>query len=247
MSEESIEKKRFYLSLIAPGLFLGVIWTIYYAGWLFGEDYSSLGIYPLNIKGLLGIITSPLIHGSFEHIAGNSIPFLVLGTGLFYFYPKVAYRVFILIYVMTGLWVWFGGRPAYHIGASGIIYGMAFFLSVSGFMKKDIRLMAISLLVVFLYGSMIWGVFPFDPKISWESHLLGAIAGIILSIYYRNEGPPVVKPSWYSDEEEEDSLPDAETGQLPWTITSTDNNFPQTAADSKEKTNFEKTEQNPKL
>jgi len=88
---------------------------------------------------------------------------------------------------MTGIWVWFGGRPSYHIGASGIVYGLAGYIFTSGIILKNIRLLSISLLVVFLYGSMFWGIFPFDPKISWESHLLGLIAGIILAIYYKNE------------------------------------------------------------
>ncbi|NCO56464.1 MAG: rhomboid family intramembrane serine protease [Bacteroidetes bacterium CG_4_10_14_3_um_filter_31_20] len=183
----NFEKKKLFLSLFFPCIFVGLLWLIKIYEITLNEDFSSFGLYPLKLKGIIGIFSAPLIHGNIEHLYANTIPLLVLGTFLFYFYSKVSYKVFFLIYIMTGIWVWFGGRPSYHIGASGIVYGLAGYIFTSGIILKNIRLLSISLLVVFLYGSMFWGIFPFDPKISWESHLLGLIAGIILAIYYKNE------------------------------------------------------------
>ncbi|MBN2349975.1 MAG: rhomboid family intramembrane serine protease [Bacteroidales bacterium] len=198
------EKKRVYLSLVFPALFLVLIWIIYGIGIYLQTDLSFLGIFPLNVKSLPGILTSPFIHADIRHLVNNSVPVFVLSWGLFYFYNKIAYKVFFLIYFMTGLWVWFGARHAYHIGASGIIYGLGAFIFFSGIIRKNINLLAISLLVTFLYGSMVWGIFPYKQEISWESHLLGGIAGFILAIYFRNEGPASTIDKWKQQEPEED-------------------------------------------
>lgn len=199
----NFEKKKFLLSLFFPLLFVGLLWLIKISEIILNEDFSSFGLYPLQIKGLIGIITSPLIHGNLDHLIANSGPLLILGTALFYFYSKVSFKVIFLIYLMTGIWVWFGGRPSFHIGASGIVYGLAGFVFTSGIIIKNIRLLALSLLVVFLYGSMIWGIFPIDPKISYESHFLGLIAGVVLAFIYKNEGPQPELPEWINEEEDE--------------------------------------------
>jgi len=167
-------------------------------------DLDFLGIFPLKVKGLIGIVTAPLIHSDFEHLIANSIPILILGTGVFYFYNKVAYKVFFLSYLIANIWIWFGARQAYHIGASGLVYSFASFLFFSGVFGKNMKLMAISLLVVFLYGSMIWGVLPIQPQVSWESHLMGAIAGMVLAIYFRNYGPKRMVYSWELEEDDID-------------------------------------------
>jgi len=201
----SIEKKRFLLSLVFPVIFLIIIWFIKIIETSLHLDFAFLGIFPLKAKGLIGIITAPLVHADFGHLLSNSGPLLILGAGLFYLYNKIAFKVFFLIYIITNIWIWFGARYAYHIGASGLIYGMASFLFFSGIFSKNIRQIAISLLVVFLYGSMVWGIFPLQPKISWESHLMGAICGLVLAVYYRNYGPRPKKYSWeYEDEDEND-------------------------------------------
>jgi len=202
----NFEKKKFLLSLFFPFLFVMLLWIIKIWELTTCTDFSTFGIYPHKIKGLIGIITSPLIHGNIDHLFANTIPLLVLGTFLFYFYSKVSYKIFFLIYLMTGLWVWFGGRPSYHIGASGIIYGLAGFIFTCGILLRNVRLLAISLLVTFLYGSMFWGIFPIDPKISWESHLLGLIAGIILALIYKNESSFLIVPEVNDSEENEDEI-----------------------------------------
>ncbi len=202
--QELTEKRKFIHSLIFPSFFLLILWLIKIIEYEFELDLYYYGIYPLKLKGLIGILTSPLIHGSFNHLIDNSISLFILSVAVFYFYRPIPYKIFFLTYIITGIWVWFGGRPAYHIGASGIIYGLASFLFFSGIIRKDIRLMAISMLVVFLYGSLIWGIFPLRPSISWESHLWGAIAGVILSIIYRKYGPQRIKYDWENEPDEDD-------------------------------------------
>ena len=171
------EKKDLLKSLYFPSLFIIVMWTVWLAEIVFQVDLSFLGLYPLSAKGLVGIITAPLVHSGYEHLIANSIPMFVLGASLFYFYRQIAYKIFFLTYLITNIWVWFLARgEAYHIGASGVVYGLAAYLFTSGLIRKNPRLMAISLVIIFLYGSMIWGVFPdFFPEknISWESHLMG--------------------------------------------------------------------------
>ncbi len=200
------EKRKFIHSLVFPLFFLLIIWMIKLIEVSLDLNFATWGIYPLKLKGLKGIILSPLVHANFRHLLDNSLPLLILGVAIFYFYSKVAYRVFFLTYIMVGIWVWFGGREAYHIGASGLIYGFASFLFFSGILLGEVRLLAISLLVVFLYGSMVWGIFPIKKGISWESHMLGAIAGLILSFYYRNQGPQRIEYDW--EEEEDDNSKD---------------------------------------
>jgi membrane associated rhomboid family serine protease len=203
------EKRRFIHSLIFPVFFLFIIWFVKLAEFILDYDLSDFGIFPHKISGLMGILTSPLIHKDFNHLASNTVPFLTLAVGVFYFYNKIAYKIFFLLYFLSGIWVWFGGREAYHIGASGLIYGLSSFLFFSGIFKNDVRLLAISLLVVFLYGSMVWGVLPFDARISWESHLAGMTAGMVLAFYFRRQGPEKVRYDW--EDEQEDDPADEET------------------------------------
>jgi membrane associated rhomboid family serine protease len=172
------------------------------------DNFSKLGILPREVSGLLGIITSVFIHGDIGHIASNTLPLIVLGMMLFYFYKKIAKSSFIWIWLVSGIWLWIGGRnnvnyPTYHIGASTLIYGLATFLFFSGVFRKHLRLMVVSALVVFLYGSIMWGIFPLKTEISWEGHLFGALAGILVAFNYRKEGP---QPRAYVWEEEEEDL-----------------------------------------
>lgn len=174
-------------------------------------NLGFLGIMPLKVSGLVGILTAPLIHENYSHLAANSIPLLVLGISLFFFYNEIAYKVFFLIYIITNIWVWSFARDAYHIGASGVVYGLAAFLFVSGFLRRHSQLKAISFLVVFFYGGIVWGVFPHffpDKNISWESHLSGIISGVILAWFFRSEGPQRPIYDW---ENEEDNFTDEES------------------------------------
>ncbi|MBC8319643.1 MAG: rhomboid family intramembrane serine protease [Bacteroidetes bacterium] len=200
------EKKKLLYSISIPIGLLFIMWMVKLIEYGFNISLVNLGNYPLDTKGVVGIILMPFIHGSWGHLLANSAPFLVLSTGLFYFYRSISVKVLFGIWLLSGLWVWFGGRPSWHIGASGIIYGLSFFLFVSGLIRKDTRLAALALIVTFLYGSLIWGVFPdFFPKeknVSWEGHLGGAIAGLVLALYYRNSGPKRKQYSWEIEDEE---------------------------------------------
>lgn len=200
--EEHIEYRRLILSLIPPSIFLLLIWLVKIVEVIEGADWYHLGIFPGKISGLKGILFSPLIHSNFSHLVNNSVPFLVLLTAIFYFYQKVAWRVFFYSYLITGILVWTLARPSYHIGASGLVYSFAAFLFISGIIRRNINLMAISLLVIFLYGSMIWGIFPYLPDMSWESHLIGFTIGAVLAIIFRHEGPGPTK--FISDMEDDD-------------------------------------------
>jgi len=201
------EEKRMLHSLVLPALLVFLLWAVRIVQTIGGYDLAFLGIYPLKWQGLIGILTGPPVHAVYSPPASNSVPLIVLGSTLFYFYKDLAPKIFGWIWLITGFWVWIAARPAYHIGASGVVYGLATFIFLSGVLRKHTGLMAVALVVVFLYGSMVWGVFPdFFPErnISWESHLLGMVAGVILAVYYRKEGPQRRKYQWEIEEEEEE-------------------------------------------
>lgn len=202
--DKDTEKKIFKYSLLIPVLIVGLFWLVKVAENVLNLDLTSLGILPLTIKGLPGIILSPFIHGSYDHLLSNSVPFLILLFALLYFYRKLAYRIFFLIYILSGICVWLGGRESWHIGASGIVYGLASFLFFSGIFRKDANLLTIGIIVVFLYGSMFWGIFPIIPGISWESHLWGSASGLLLAYYYRRQGPARPVSSWENEPKEDD-------------------------------------------
>jgi membrane associated rhomboid family serine protease len=203
--EGEFYRKKFLLSMIIPGIFVFLMWLVKIVELLFGLDLSNLGIYPLTKRGLPGILFSPFIHADFGHLFNNTLPLFFLSIALFYFYSEVAFRVFFSTYFLTGLLVWVGGRAAWHIGASGLVYGLASFLFFSGIIRKYFRLIALSLLIVFLYGSMVWGIFPGVYKnVSWESHMLGFFSGAILAVWYKNEGPQRPVYEWMEKDDPED-------------------------------------------
>jgi len=181
------EKKHFIQSIYLPVLLVILFWISKLFEVVFEIDFGFLGVFPREVKGLPGILLSPFIHGDFNHLISNSLPFFILFTGLLYFYRKISIKVFLLIYILTGMCVWLGGRPVYHIGASGVVYGLASFIFFSGIYRKNRALLAISLLTIFLYGGMFWGLFPVKEGVSWESHLFGFITGLLIAIYYKNE------------------------------------------------------------
>jgi membrane associated rhomboid family serine protease len=200
-AEGSFYRRKLFLSLVIPVIFIALMILIKTIEILFEIDLSNLGIYPRTLKGIPGIFVSPLIHNDFTHLFNNAIPLLLLSVALFYFYSEVAVRVFSVTYLLTGLLVWLWGRTAWHIGASGLIYGFASFLFFSGLIRRYFRLIA--LLVVFLYGEMVWGLFPgIYKEISWESHMLGFISGILLAVWYRKEGPQRPVYEWMEDDVE---------------------------------------------
>lgn len=206
-----IEKRIFIHSLIIPAAFVLAFWIVEIIEQTTGVSFVQYGIYPLHIKGLPGILLAPFIHAGFNHLISNSIPFFILLFTLIYFYRRISYRIFFQLYILAGLCVWLAGREAWHIGASGVVYAMAAFHFVSGIIRNDVRLLTLSVVVVFLYGGMIWGMMPIDPKISWEGHLWGAVSGVALAFYYRKYIIRRDKFDWEAEEEEEE---DNEQSQL---------------------------------
>jgi len=192
---------KHYLILV----FVLFLWFVHVINFYFNLNFHELGILPRSFEGLLGIFFSPIIHSvsDHNHIINNSIPFLILGWALFYFYNPIAWRVLIFSWFFTGLLVWITGRDAFHIGLSGVIYSLLFFLFFSGVFRKDTRLLTVALLVVFIYGSMVWGIFPYDWKISFESHLSGSLVGLILSIIFKKQNATFKKPKTQWEIEEE--------------------------------------------
>ena len=203
-NEGAFYRKKLLLSMIIPVIFIFFMWLVKIVEVLFELDFSGFGIFPLTVNGLPGIILSPFIHADFNHLFNNSLPLFFLSIALFYFYSEVALNVFILTFFITGLLVWIAGRDAWHIGASGLVYGLASFLFFSGIIRRYFRLIALSLLIVFLYGSMVWGIFPGIYKnVSWESHMLGFFSGVVLAVVYRNKGPQRPVYEWMVEDEAE--------------------------------------------
>jgi len=170
----------------------------------FSIDLTRMGLLPRNLIGLLGIITSPLIHADFSHLISNTIPLVILGWIIFFFYPKVSYILFIFIYILTGLLVWIFARQVYHIGASGVVYGFVSFLFFSGIFRRDNKSIALALVITFLYGGLVWGMIPGLKGISWESHFLGAITGLLAAYMFRKIDPPAKKYDWEDDPDDFD-------------------------------------------
>ncbi len=203
---EKKEKHKLINALFYPLLFVVAIGIVHFVQFVFELDFTRFGIFPRSAKGLYGIICSPLIHGDFNHLFNNSIPLLIMGTALFYFYKEIALKVTFWVYLMVGIWTWVSAREAYHIGASGVLYGLFSFLLVSGFIRKNTQLIALSFAVIFLYGSLVWGILPIDVKISFEGHLWGFIAGIVLAIYYKKQGPQKKEHIWEEEDNDEDEF-----------------------------------------
>ena len=202
--EALLHRKKMLLSMIIPLVIISLMWILKTAEVLFDLGFTHLGILPLSVRGLPGIVLSPFIHSDFEHLFNNTLPLFFLATALFYFYSEIAVKISLWTWFLTGSFVWLAGRTSWHIGASGLVYGLASFLFFSGIIRKYFRLVALSLLIVFLYGSMVWGIFPdvVRKNISWESHMLGFISGIVLAVAFRNEGPQDPVPVWMDDEED---------------------------------------------
>lgn len=198
-----ITKRHFTDSLVFPVVAVAAIWIAHLIRLFFGWDAGVYGIYPRTEWGLRGIVTSPLVHGSWAHLASNTLPLFVLSALSFYFYRKVALRAFWMIYFLTGIFVWLFARPVWHIGASGVVYGLVAFLFWNGIFRRSARSIILSLVVLFFYSGMFAGILPNEQGISWESHLLGGISGIIAAFWYKGEmeDEEVTRKNPFADEQ----------------------------------------------
>ncbi len=184
-TEFSYKKETFLIPIVA----LLSIWFVYFIEINFGLNFNKYGIYPQSMVGLRGILFSPFIHNDAKHLINNSVPLAVMLGCLYYFYYKIAHKVLFYGMMLTGLLTWSFARPANHIGASGVVYFLVSFIFFSGVFRKYYRLIALSLAVVFLYGSMIWYIFPVEERISWEGHLSGFLMGVVFAIIFKKVGP----------------------------------------------------------
>jgi len=199
-------KKSVYRAFYIPLILVGILWLVKAMEFLSGTSLSNYGIFPLKTENLSGIVLAPLIHADLNHLFSNSFSLVLLMAAIFFFYKPIAFKIIILVWIITGLCVWFGGRKAYHIGASGLVYGFAAFLFFSGILRGNLKLLAISLLVIFLYGGLIWGIFPIFPEMSWESHLFGGMTGLVLAFIFSGDGPQKEEVHW-EEEAEDDAFP----------------------------------------
>ncbi len=182
---EKKQSNHFIQSVSLPIKLILLLWVIHLVQFLLHLELGILGIFPHKIFGLKGILFAPLIHSDWGHLMSNTPPLFVLSTMLLFFYRRVAIPSFIMIYLLTGLAVWLLGRPVFHIGASGVIYGLVAFIFFTGIFRRNLKSIVLALIVVFYYGSMFMGILPGQEGISWESHLLGALVGIFTAYWYR--------------------------------------------------------------
>ncbi len=204
------KEKYSLLKLIAfPVLLNLVLYSIKLYETINNVHFTYLGVYPKSIKGLLGIITHPFVHGDWTHLLNNSVSLFFLSWAIIYFYKKIAFQIIPLLWLVTGFWLWILGRESYHIGASTLVYAFASFLFFSGVFRKNKSLAIVSLLIVFLYGSMVWGIFPMKAQISFEGHLAGFLAGLAFAFYYRKQGPQndTYQLLAEDDNEDDDEIP----------------------------------------
>ena len=201
-------------AIVYPLLLLSVMWTVYWAQRVSGNDLVSYGIRPHHWESWKGVLFMPLLHSphDYAHIINNSFPTAVLLYALIYYYRSIALKVFTISWLVTGIGVWAFAKDdnAYHIGMSGVIYALFGFLFISGFFRNYRPLQAISLFVVFVYGSMFWGIFPQKENISWEGHLSGMAIGIFLAVMYRKQGPQGPKYQYEIEKELGIEPPDLE-------------------------------------
>jgi membrane associated rhomboid family serine protease len=206
MKKESLPFQFSTVTIAFPMYFVLSLWIVYWLEVNFDFNFTAYGLFPRSFKGLRGVFFSPFIHGDLKHLFNNSVPLFVLLVSLFYFYRKVAFKVLIYGTILLGLLTWLIGRDSYHIGASGIVYLLFGFIFFSGLFRKYYRLVAVSFMVIFLYGSMIWYIFPVKEGISWEGHLSGLIVGIFFALLFRKSGPKTYRYDWEKPDYQKDAF-----------------------------------------
>lgn len=207
-----LDKEAVHLlkSFRVPAILVITLWVIHFAKVIWKLNLGQFGIFPRALDGLKGIFFSPFIHGDFQHLFSNSFPVFFLTFLISYFYRKIAVSSIVLIYILTGFSVWLFGREVYHIGASGVAYGMVSFVFWSGLFRRNVRSIVLALVVLFLYQGYFLGIMPNQEGISWESHLLGAIVGIIVSAIFKGvqeDGEVAANTLLASEEQERFFLP----------------------------------------
>lgn len=193
-------KFKYYTGVVGfPILFVLIIWITFWLDMKFNLNLKLYGIYPRSFEGLIGIFFSPFLHSSLEHLINNSIPLFLLSSFTFFFYKKLSWRIIILGIFFSGLITWIIGRNSYHIGASGLIYVLMSFILFKGIFSKNFNLMALSLVVVFIYGSLVWYIFPLKQNMSWEGHLSGFLIGFFFALLFKQNIPKKYTYDWENE------------------------------------------------
>jgi len=193
--------------ILYPLVMLFTVWLVFWYQVRIDHSIKSFGIRPQKVEGLMGILTSPFLHGDINHLYNNSIPLFVLSLALFYFYKRIAWKVIVYGILLSGLLTWTIAKSGNHIGASGLIYVLVSFIFFKGIFAKHYRLIALSLMVVFLYGSLIWYVFPIKVGMSWQGHLGGLISGFIFALIFRKQIAKPERYKWEDSDYDEESDP----------------------------------------
>jgi membrane associated rhomboid family serine protease len=211
---QSWANKTLKNSVLIVVAFVALLWAIEIVDRSLGLDLYRFGVYPGELPGLWGILFAPLLHGSWNHLASNSFALLLLGSALLYGYPHAARPMLMLVYLGSGLGVWLFARTSIHFGASGLTHGMMFFIFATGILRRDRPSIALSMIVFFVYGGMVWSIFPQEPGISFESHFFGAVCGVVSAFLFRDRDPrpPEKIYSWEEEDFEEGDDRDGEDG-----------------------------------
>ena len=196
-------RANFRLAFKIALAFVALLWLIQLLIWGLDLGLERFGVRPRQLGGLPGILLAPLVHGGYAHLVANSLPLLVLGTGMLHLYPNSALKVIPAVYLGPGIAVWLFARASVHDGASGLVYGLVSYIFVAGLIRRDTRAIAASLLVCFLYGTLVWGVLPIKAGVSWETHLAAALIGLVLAIALRRlDIPPRKRYAWEDEQDE---------------------------------------------
>ena len=204
-SESDRAQGNFRLALKLSLCFVLLLWIVTLLDWGLGLELTRFGVRPRSFSGLPGVLVAPFLHGDFPHLISNSLPLLVLGTGMLYLYPQSSLKVIPAVYLGPGFAVWLFGRTSLHIGASGLIYGLAIYILISGIIRRDTRAVSATMLVFFLYGTLLWGLLPGHSNISWETHLIAALIGLALAVLFRRLDVPLRKRYDWENESPDDS------------------------------------------
>ena len=217
------DRARIRYAVLGASALLAGVWIAWLGAWLLGWPLDDLGIVPRHLRGLVGILTAPFAHASFEHLMSNTLPLGVLATLALYCYPRASRLALPLIWLLSGLGVWLFARSSVHVGASGIVHGLMLFLFVIGLLRRDRLAVVTSLVVFFLYGGMLLSVLPHEERVSFEYHLAGAVAGMLAAFLLRRRDPSPARKlySWELEgagesADEELELPRAQAVPVLW-------------------------------
>ncbi|MDC1395164.1 rhomboid family intramembrane serine protease [Bacteroidia bacterium] len=206
-------------SIVWPLLIVVVIWLVFFMNLSTSMNFNSFGMHPKEIKGLYGIFTMIFLHGDFDHLFSNSVPLLLSMGFIFIYFEKEKLPILLWNVLFTGiLLIFMGKQGSTHIGASGVVYAYVFFLVTHAFFTKNKEMLAAAFVLIFLYGGLIYGLFPefgklIGKNISWEGHLSGAISGVLTGFIYRKKGPQ--QALFFVDEDDDENDDEMEYWNLP--------------------------------